>query len=289
MTSSEKKILVIGASGLVGGELCRRAKAQGRKCIGAARTLLGEATRTVDLLDRASIDALLGKTSPDVVAVCSAWPYVDGCEQDPARSLRENVTTVENLLASLGSRATKVLFYSTDHVFDGTLPRNVESDPVNPTSVYAKHKRQVEEMLLTRGESLIVRTAWVFGQELRKKNFVYRVVAAAQHGDTMKLPAGQAGSPTWAGWLAESTLSLLDRGFDGVAHLAGNEPLAKAEWAMFIAHILKLPPLEVVEVPWEEAEQVAPRPKRVVLMSERHELVQPELRAILHAEAAHFV
>ncbi len=282
-------MLVIGASGLVGGELVRRARAQDRKCIGAARTVLGEATRTVDLLDRASLDALLAKTSPDVVAVCSAWPYVDGCESEPERSLRENVTTVQNLVDAVQGSKTKVLFFSTDHVFDGKLQRYVENDPVNPPSVYAKHKRQVEEMLLTRGNSLVVRTAWVFGEEIRKKNFVYRVVAAAQHGDKMKLPAGQAGSPTWTGWLAESTLTLLDRKLEDIVHLAGNEPLAKAEWAMLIAHTLKLPPLDVVEVPWEEAGQVAPRPERVVLASERHELVQPELRAILHAEAAHFV
>ncbi|MEO6419673.1 MAG: SDR family oxidoreductase, partial [Polyangiaceae bacterium] len=279
----------IGASGLVGGELVRRARAQERKCIGAARTVQGEATRTVDLLDRPSIDALLAKTSPDVVAVCSAWPYVDGCEADPERSLRENVTTVQNLVDALAGSTTKVLFFSTDHVFDGKLPRYVESDFVNPPSVYAKHKRQVEELLLTRGNALVVRTAWVFGQELRKKNFVYRAVAAAQHGDTMKLPAGQAGSPTWTGWLADSTLTLLDRGLEDIVHLAGNEPLAKAEWAMLITHALKLPPLAVVEVPWEEAGQLAPRPHRVVLASERHELVHPELRAILHAEAAHFV
>jgi dTDP-4-dehydrorhamnose reductase len=282
-------MLVIGASGLVGGELVRRAKAQERKCIGAARTALGEATRAVDLLDPASLDALLANVSPDVVAVCSAWPYVDGCEADPERSLRENVTTVRNLVDALHGSTTKVLFYSTDHVFDGTKPHYVESDAVNPPSVYAKHKRMVEELLLTRGHALVVRTAWVFGQELRKKNFVYRVVAAAQDGDTMKLPAGQAGSPTWTGWLAESTLTLLDRGLEDIVHLAGNEPLAKAEWAMLIARELKLPPLHVVEVPWEDAGQVAPRPERVVLGSERHELVHPELRAILHAEAAHFV
>jgi dTDP-4-dehydrorhamnose reductase len=282
-------MLVIGASGLVGGELVRRARAQERTCIGAARSIAGEATRVVDLLDRASLGALLTKISPDVVAVCSAWPYVDGCETDPARSLRENVTTVENLLAALKDTTTKVVFFSTDHVFDGTLPRNIETDAVNPTSVYAKHKRQVEEMLHARGHCLIVRTAWVFGEELRKKNFVYRVVAAAKNGDKMKLPAGQAGSPTWTGWLAESTLTLLDRGLEGVVHLAGNEPLAKAEWAMLIAHALHLPTLDVVEVPWEEAGQVAPRPARVVLTSERHELVHPELRAILDAEAPHFV
>ena len=282
-------MLVIGASGLVGGELVRRARAQQRNCIGAARSLAGEATRVVDLLDRGSVDALLSKTSPDVVAVCSAWPYVDGCESDPARSLRDNVTTVENLLAALGNTTTKVIFYSTDHVFDGSLPRNVETDAVNPTSVYAKHKRQVEEMLHTRGCCLIVRTAWVFGEELRKKNFVYRVIAAAKNGDTMKLPAGQAGSPTWTGWLAESTLTLLDRGLGGIVHLAGNEPLAKAEWAMLVAHALHLPTLDVVEVPWEQAGQVAPRPARVVLASERHELVHPTLRSILDAQAAHFV
>src|SRR5207248_1223616 len=106
---------------------------------------------------------------PTHVAIASAWPHVDGCEVDPARSRRENVETVENLLSELPGE-TPVVFYSTDAVFDGeSRGAYVESSPVSPRSVYARHKREIEELLLARGRALVARTAWVFGEEIRRK------------------------------------------------------------------------------------------------------------------------
>jgi dTDP-4-dehydrorhamnose reductase len=186
---------------------------------------------------------------PDVVVVCSAWPYVDGCERDPARSHRENVETVRNLVDAFQGRQPLIVFYSTDHVFDGSKQgaRYVESDATNPPSVYARHKREVEELLIARGNALIVRTAWVFGAELRKKNFVYRVIELARTDGTLNAPREQAGCPTWSGWLCESTLRLLEEGQRGIVHLAGARAFTKAEWARTIVQCLKLPSLEIRE------------------------------------------
>lgn len=272
------RLLVVGASGLVGAELVRQSGA-----VGAARHLEGAATLVVDLLDPATIDAALKQVAPDVVAICSAWPYVDGCESDPARSHRDNVQTVQNLAAATNC---KLLFFSTDHVFDGRKPgKYVESDTVNPLSVYAKHKREVEELLLTRGRSLICRTAWVFGVEARKKNFVYRVIAHARDGTELKVPSGQSGCPTWTGWLCESALALLGQGTEGVVHLTGEREFTKAQWATQIVASLGLPALKLTETDWRLAGQVAPRPDRVALASERHPFRQPDVGGILKALA----
>ncbi len=286
-------LFVVGASGLVGGELARHAVLRGERVIGAARTPVGMANVALDLLDAAAVSRVvaevLGTTDGLRVAVCSAWPWVDGCERDPERSFRENVTTVQHLIAAL-PREVPIYFYSTDHVFDGMKGAPyVESDEVNPPSVYARHKRAVEELLLERGASLVIRTAWVFGEELRKKNFVYRVVEAARAGETLKVPEGQAGCPTSAGWLAASTLTLADRGMTGVVHLTGGEPFTKAAWARAIAKELDLPKLDVREVSAVESGQIAPRPDQVVLTSERHELRQLPARTIIHAKQLGFV
>jgi dTDP-4-dehydrorhamnose reductase len=260
---------------------------------GAARNVTGEATLKVDLLDRASIDAALAAVNPTLVALCSAWPYVDGCEKDPARSLRENVDTVANAIAGTrGSRAT-LLWFSTDHVFDGSRPHHVESDPVNPVSVYARHKLQSERLLEERGNALIARTSYVFGPEKARKNFVYRVIekgglspffdaSSQKRGtDPLFVPRGQAGCPTFAGWLAESALELIAQGQRGVMHLTGPELLTKAAWARRIASALGAKDFEVQEVDWAQAGQVAPRPESVFLRSERHSLVQPPLDDLL--------
>ena len=279
--------LVIGASGLVGGQLVRHLRTCDATVFGGARNVLGDATMSVDLSNRGDVDRVVAEVAPTIVVVASAWPYVDGCETDPARSHRDNVETVENVARALEGSDACIVFYSTDHVFDGNKSGvYVESDPVNPLSVYAKHKREVEELLLTRGRSLVVRTAWVFGEELRQKNFVYRVASIARAGTTLEVPERQTGAPTSTRWLAETTHALVEARTEGIVHATGHEAFTKAEWARTIAEALSLPMLNVVETDWKTAGQLAPRPVRVVLASERHPFEHPnvrdELRALAH-------
>jgi len=276
-------LLVVGASGLVGAEVMRAAK--GWDPVGVARQVSGLATQAMDLLERSAIERVVNRVSPDAVVIASAWPWVDGCEQDPARSARENVQTVKNLLQVLGP-SPRVVFFSTEHVFDGLAPAYDEAAPTHPMNVYARHKREVELLLLERGRSLVARTSYVFGQESRRKNFLYRVIDASLTRTPLKVPSAQAGMPTWSRWLAESSLTLLARGFEGVAHLTGPDVLTKAQWAALIAEGLALPNVEIVEVPWQDAGQIAPRPERVRLLSTRHELHHPPLLELLKKERA---
>ena len=275
------RLLVVGASGLVGSEVLRAASAWTTQ--GVARQVSGLATEAMDLLDLAAIERVVTRFNPDAVVVASAWPWVDGCEQDPARSQRENVQTVKNLLQVLG-REARVVFFSTEHVFDGLAPAYDEAALTHPLSVYAKHKREVEELLLTRGKSLIARTSYVFGAEARRKNFMYRVIDASQQRTPLKVPSAQAGMPTWSRWLATSSLELLRRGFEGLAHLTGPDVLTKAQWAGMLAQGLSLPNVEIVEVPWQDSGQIAPRPERVRLLSTKHELHHPPLLELLTRE-----
>lgn len=276
------RLLVVGASGLVGSEVARAAPGA---VLGVARNVGGHATRAMDLLDPRAIEAVVDEANPDAVVVASAWPHVDGCEQDPSRSLRENVTSVRNLLAVLGAQV-RVAFFSTEHVFDGAAPHYDEAAATRPLSVYARHKREVESLLLSRGRSIIVRTSYVFGAEARRKNFMYRVIDAANAGTSLRVPSKQAGMPTWSVWLARSTLSLLSAQYDGVAHLTGPDVLTKAEWAALLVRGLGLPAVEIDEVPWQESGQVAPRPERVRLISTKHDHHHPPLLELLTRERA---
>ncbi|MGZ3453562.1 MAG: SDR family oxidoreductase [Polyangiales bacterium] len=274
-------LLVLGASGLVGGELTRVARARGVATIGVARTVLGEATIACDATDPRALEVLVREHEPSAVVVCAAYSHVDGCEANPETSERNNVGIVRSLVSVLANTTTPIVFYSTDQVFDGSREAHVETDPPHPLNVYSRHKLAAEELLLRRGHAIVARVAWVFGEEIRKKNFVYRVAAAARTGERLALPRDQAGCPTSAGWLAESTLELLGQGFTGVAHLTGREAFTKAEWARAIASALSLPAPQVEEVDWRDAGQIAPRPARVVLGTVRHALRQAPADTIL--------
>ncbi len=288
--TAPRRWLVVGASGLVGGALVRELRAHGNEVLGAARTPRELATVALDLASPADVARGLAEARPDVVVVASAWPHVDGCEADPARSRRENVETVTNVVRALAGSKARVVFYSTDHVFDGEKPAPyLESDAVHPPSVYARDKRAVEELLAFRGQSLVLRTAWVFGPESRRKNFVYRVIDAAARGETLRLPRAQAGCPTDAAWLAEVTRRLVDDEVDGIVHATGTERFTKAEWAHAIADALALGPLQTEEVEWAQAGQIAPRPVSVALASTRHAYTQGDVRARLRAMRAALV
>jgi dTDP-4-dehydrorhamnose reductase len=280
---TRRRLLVVGASGLVGTEVMKAATSW--TALGVARKVTGLATEVLDLLDPTALAELVGRVQPDAVVVASAWPWVDGCEQDPERSERENVQTVKNLVAALPA-STRIVFFSTEHVFDGQAPSYDEAAATHPLSVYARHKRDVEALLLARGHALIARTSYVFGFEARRKNFMYRVIDASEQHTPLKVPSAQAGMPTWSSWLARSALSLLDRGFTGLTHLTGPDVLTKAEWAALLAKGLALPGVEIVEVPWQESGQLAPRPERVRLVSTRHDLHHPPLLELLTRERA---
>lgn len=275
-----ERLLVLGATGLVGSAVMRAGRARGDEVLGAARRVRGEATLAVDLCDAVAVNTLLREVRPDVIVVASAWPWVDGCERDPERSLRENVGTVENVLAAAG--ASRVVYYSTDHVFDGARVTYVESDATSPLNVYARHKLASEQALLAHGDALIVRTSWVFGVEQDAKNFVYQVIRAARSGQVVRVPRGQAGCPTWSDALATATLSRLGEGTRGVLHVAGDELLSKAAWARAIVASLALGPIPVEEVDPDPSAQVAARPDQVQLLSERHGFAQGDVRVLLN-------
>lgn len=286
------RLLVVGASGLVGAEVMRAASSSmaggngsAWSAHGVARTVGGSASEAMDLLDLKAIERVVSHFRPEAVVIASAWPWVDGCQKDPERSERENVQTVKNLLQVLGP-SPRVAFFSTEHVFDGSQFSYAEDAETHPLSVYARHKRAVEELLLSRGHSLVARTSYVFGAEPRRKNFMYRVIEASEERAPLRVPSAQAGMPTWSAWLATATLELLGRSYEGIAHLTGPDVLTKAQWARLLAQGLALPHLEIVEVPWQESGQLAPRPERVRLVSTRHELHHPPLLDLLVRERA---
>ena len=252
------RLLVVGATGLLGAELMALAP---EGTVGLSRSA---AQAKVDLLDERALAQAFQTHAPTCVVIAAGWNHVDGCERAPEQSAQENVAAIENLIACATS--ARLIYVSTDHVFDGSSTADDESATPNPLNVYARHKRKAEERILACDNSLVVRTSYLFGKEARRRNFVYRVLDAASERTPLRVPQGQAGTPTWARALARELLALAQAPERrGVLHRVGPEVLTKAAWARRIADVLGLPPLVVTEVSPQEAGQVAPRPARVHL------------------------
>jgi novobiocin biosynthesis protein NovU/D-mycarose 3-C-methyltransferase len=167
------RIVVVGAGGLVGGAFLRLA-ARGSLDVVAA-------PRSVDLLDEASLDRLAeGLASGDVVVCAAARPHVEGCELDPVHTRRIHVDGTAALGLRAAARRVPFVAFSTEYVFDGTLPRPaVEADTPAPLNEYGRQKLALEERLQDVPGALVARTSAVYGVEKARKNFVLQLVDAA--------------------------------------------------------------------------------------------------------------
>lgn len=256
--------LIIGASGLVGGALLR---ALGPTAVGTYRSRPVEALRQLEVTNSDTLAQVLGEVEPDVVYFPAAEPNVDWCEMHPTEAHALNVIPAISTLAAAKAHRARFVFFSTDYVFDGERGPYVETDPVNPLSVYARHKRQVEERVLEAGET-VIRTTTVFGRELAPgKNFVVRLVARIRAGETATIPADQVSTPTWADELAAATVKVAQLG--GVWHVAGPDSLARDEFARLIADVFGLDRGLVTSVATSDLHQAARRPMLAGLRTDK--------------------
>jgi dTDP-4-dehydrorhamnose reductase len=226
----------------------------------------------LDVTDTAAVaDALSGAT----VINCAAYTNVDGAEDDPDTAQAVNVDGARNVARA----AERVVYVSTDYVFDGTKPAPyVESDPTGPLQEYGHSKLAGERAGAEANENhLVVRSSWLFGTA--GKNFVETMLALGRSGEKELLVVDdQVGSPTFTGHLAEALVQLAEGDERGVMHVAG---AGSCSWFEFAREIFERSGLDAALRPCttEEFPRPARRPANSVLRSERG---APELAAWQH-------
>ena len=200
--TSGRPVLLLGASGQVGSYL---------------HPLLADRTEVVapgrgaaDLLDFESLRRTVHATNPALIVNAAAYTAVDRAEDEPDVAMRANAEAVGLLGALARDLGAAVVHYSTDYVFDGTLPRPyTEHDAPNPLSVYGATKLAGELALLSSGAAaLVIRTSWVYGAG--GKNFMLRMLELANDGRTLRVVDDQIGAPTSSRHIAEATVRTLD-------------------------------------------------------------------------------
>jgi dTDP-4-dehydrorhamnose reductase len=263
------KILIVGATGLVGHNLTHFLSEEGHEVIGTSRGLLLGQLHTLDLADTRAVENLVTNLQPDAVVCCAAWPWVDGCESDPERAHRENALQPALLAQCAHRTGAQFVYFSTSYIFDGLNGPYDESASPNPINTYGRSKLEGERLCLeaTEGKAIIARTMGVFGEEPRRKNFVCQVYDQLSSGRKMKVPADQYGNATHAKDLGRATLALLMRQATGIVNLAGPDPyLCRKDFAEQICQLCDLDSSLLSFHRTEELTQVAPRPKQAGLI-----------------------
>jgi len=219
------KVLVTGAAGQLGTELVDVFSRAGHEVVGTTH-------HTLDICDTAAVTALVDAERPDWILHGAAWTAVDACEADPDRAEAVNGGGTRNLVAAAERVGARVLYVSTDYVFDGSKTGPyLESDVPNPQSVYGASKLSGERAM--RPSDLIVRISWVCGYH--GNNMVKTILRIAAAQPSLAFVDDQIGHPTFADDAAQGMLTLVEAGASGIFHLTNQGAVS---WCGFARAVL---------------------------------------------------
>ena len=187
-----------------------------------------------DLSDFETVRREFQKDQPQLVIHCAAMTNVAEAQAKPVLALRINVE-ITNLLLELASEI-RLVFLSTDHVFDGRNGNYTETDSPNPINVYGETKLAAEEIVLKKPRHLVVRTSINGGiSRSGKRGFNEQLRHAWKTGQKMKLFTDEFRSPIFAGETARAVWELATKNHTGVFHVAGAERLSRWQIGQLLA------------------------------------------------------
>ncbi len=223
------KILVTGAAGQLGYDVCRELDRWGIEHKGIDRTDL-------DICDKQAVEAYLLAYAPEAVIHCAAYTAVDKAEEEPDVCLAVNAGGTQNLAEVCKQLGAKLLYISTDYVFDGLGEQFYAVDAMaEPVNIYGKSKLAGELAVKSILEKyFIVRTSWMFGG--RGNNFVRTMLRLAETQAEVGVVADQVGSPTYTVDLAKLLVDMIQTDKYGVYHAANEGVCSRAE---FVKEIFK--------------------------------------------------
>ena len=199
-----KKVLLIGADGMLGGELEERLKKK--------YEVVGTTLETLDICDKNAVINKVKEVEPYFIINCAAYTNVDGCEVNYDLANKVNGLALENIADAAKTANSTVIHISTDYVFDGKLDIEkvyTEDMVTEPVSAYGKTKLLGEQNIEKAEKYYILRTAWLYG--IRGKNFVKTMLKLSKEKDSVSVVCDQHGSPTSTTSLCEVIEQIMEK------------------------------------------------------------------------------
>ena len=249
------RVTIFGATGLLGNALMREWKED---------EVTGFGSADGDIRDAEQVLHLVQRTRPDWIVLAAAYTDVDGCEANRDLAFNVNCRAAVNVAQAAKQYGARLLFLSTDYVFDGTKTTPYATDDLrSPRSVYGQSKVEAEVQL---GQILlqccIVRTSWLFGTG--GKCFPDTILKLAATRQELEVVGDQRGSPTYSVDLARTLIQLCHQEASGVVHATNR---GKCSWYDFAHEIIARTGLETLvrETTSDKFVRAAERPKYSVL------------------------
>lgn len=256
------KALVIGAGGQIGAILAAQCSLKGMETLGAG---VGAEALRLDLGAADSVQEAFAQARPDIVFLCGAMTHVDGCERDPELASRVNARGPALVAGQCRAAGARLVYLSTEYVFDGKAGPYGEDDPVNPISVYGRTKLEGEQAVLALADALVIRTTVVYSHGAASMNFIMQLINNARAGRVMRVPQDQFSNPTYAPELAAAILELADKGAAGIYNVVGPELLNRYDFALKACAVLGFDASFLKPVTTAQLGQAAARPLKAGL------------------------
>lgn len=261
-----KKIFLIGADGMLGGELRERLEKK--------YDVVGTTIQTLDICDKEAVLNKAKEIKPDFIINCAAFTNVDACEVKEELALAVNGTALANIAEAAKQESAKLIHISTDYVFAGDMPVDkiyTEDMEPNPVSAYGRTKLVGEENAKKAEKYYILRTAWLYG--LGGKNFVKTMLNLSKTKDEISVVDDQHGSPTSTTTLCEIIEKIIEKEPEYGIYHSTNEGFTT--WCQFTRKIFELAGIntKVNAITSEEYKEMYPqssdRPKNSQLSKEK--------------------
>jgi dTDP-4-dehydrorhamnose reductase len=222
------RILVTGANGQLGRETVLALRDRGEEVVAVSR-------REIDFGAPEKVTDEIARHQADWVINCAAYTQVDMAEDNQAEAFKVNRDSAKAVAEGVRKYGGRLVHVSTDFIFDGRQSRPYKEDDVgNSLSVYGQSKWEGEQAVReSLPESLIVRTAWVYG--VHGHNFVKTILRLAGERDELSVVDDQIGTPSWTKDIAEGMWALIDADASGIFNLT-NEGVAS--WYDFAEEIV---------------------------------------------------
>lgn len=255
------KVLVTGVKGQLGYDVVNELTKRGIEAVGVD-------IQDMDITDAASVEKVIGEVAPDAVIHCAAYTAVDAAEDNVELCRRVNADGTQNIANVCKKLNCKMIYISTDYVFDGEGTRAWEPDDErHPLNVYGQTKYEGELAVQNTLEKyFIVRISWVFG--VNGKNFIKTMLNLGKTHDHLTVVNDQFGSPTYTYDLARLLVDMVLTDKYGIYH-ATNEGICN--WYEFACEIFRKAGMnvDVAPVPAFEYPTKAKRPENSRMSKEK--------------------
>lgn len=249
------RVLLIGANGMLGKDIVQEWQDD---------ELIPATSRDADIRNYEQVERLITASRPEWIVLAAAYTDVDGSERDPEAAFAVNGEGTENVAGVVQKHGAKVLYVSTDYVFDGQGKRPYEpADPIAPINVYGESKARGEQAIqASLRDWCIVRTSWLFGAS--GSSFPEKILRAAETRPELSVVSDQVGSPTYTRDLAVAIHGLVHADARGFVNVTNS---GTCSWFEFAQEILRQAGKNnpIIPIDTVQAARAAKRPAYSVL------------------------